>query len=152
MTLVGRSVFLVGENFHAASSLTDQLHLWKFQCHFANTMRAASELLSSQPVDLVLSNTYLPDGTGVGLLPALARLRVNAFLSLRVENSCLWLPAIDRGEVCLGAPALRPLEFRRTLEELARCLPAAPRVNYGSAQRAELPLLPALRRPQSLQR
>ena len=87
MTLFGRNVFLVGQNFHTASSLTDQLYLWKFQCHFANTMRAASELLSSQPVDLVLSNTYLPDGTGVGPLPALARLPVTAFLCLPVENS-----------------------------------------------------------------
>jgi len=122
-------VFLVGENFHAASALTNKPYLLKFQCHFANTMRAASEPLSSQPVDLVLSNTYLPDGTGVGLLPALARLPITAFLSFRVENSCLWLPAINGGKVCLGAPALRPLEFRRTLEELARCLPIVPRVN-----------------------
>ena len=129
MTVFGRNAFLVGENFHAASSLTDQLYLWKFQCHFANTMRAASELLRSQPVDLVLSHTYLPDGTGVGLLKALARLPVTAFLCLPVENGCLWLPAIDGGKVCLGAPALRPLEFRRKLEELAWCLPVAPRVN-----------------------
>jgi hypothetical protein len=129
MALFGRNMFLVGETFHAFSSLTDQLYLWKFQCHFANTMRAASELLNSQPVDLLLSHTYLPDGTGVGLLPALARLPVTAFLCLPVENSCLWLPAINGGKVCLGAAALRPLEFRRTLEELARCLPVAPRVN-----------------------
>jgi hypothetical protein len=129
MTLFGRNVFLVGENFHVASALTNKLYLLKFQCHFANTVRAASELLSSLPADLVLSNMYLPDGTGVGLLPALARLRVNAFLSFRVENSCLWLPDINGGKVCLGAPALRPLEFRRTLEELARCLPVEPRVN-----------------------
>jgi hypothetical protein len=127
--LFGNNVFLVGENFHATSALTNKLYLLKFRCHFANTMRAASKLLSSQPVDLVLSTTYLPHGTGAGLLPALARLRVNAFLSLPVENSCLWLPAINGGKVCLGAPALSPLEFRRTLEELARCLPVAPRVN-----------------------
>ena len=129
MSLFGRNVFLVGENFHAASALTNKLYLLKFQCHFADTMRAASELLSSQPVDLVLSNMYLPDGTGVGLLPALARLRVNAFLSLPVENSCLWLPALNGGKLCLGAPVLSPLEFRRALEELARCLPVTPCVN-----------------------
>jgi hypothetical protein len=128
MKIFGRNVFLVGQNFHTASALTDRLHMLKFRCHFAITKRAASELFGSQPVDLVLSNTYLPDGTGVGLLPALAHLPVTAFLCLPVENGCLWLPAIDGGKVCLGAPALRPLEFRRTLEELARCLPVAPRV------------------------
>jgi hypothetical protein len=65
MTVFGRNVFLVGQNFHTASALTDRLYLWKFQCHFANSMRATSELLSSQPVALLLSNTYLSDGTGV---------------------------------------------------------------------------------------
>jgi CheY-like chemotaxis protein len=129
MTLFGRSVLLVGQNFHTASVLTDRLHQWKFQCHFANTKRAASELLSSQPVDLVLSNTYLSDGTGFSLLMTLARLPVSAFLCFPVENSCLWLPAIDGGKTCLGLPALRPSEFGRTLEEMARYLPVAPRVN-----------------------
>jgi hypothetical protein len=127
MTLFGRNVFLVGQNCHTASALTDRLYLWKFQCHFANSMRAASELLSSQPVALLLSNTYLSDGTGVGLQPALACLPVTAFLCLPVENSSFWLPAIDGWKFCLGLPVLRLSEFGKTLEELARCLPVAPR-------------------------
>jgi hypothetical protein len=128
MTLFGRNVLLVGQNFRTASTLTDRLNRWKFRCHFANTMRAASELLISQPVDLVLSNTYLSDGTGFGLLTTLARLPfpVTAFLCLPVENSCLWLPAIDGGKTCLGLPTLRPSEFVRTLEGMARRLPAEP--------------------------
>jgi len=97
-------------------------------------MRAASELLSSQPVDLVLSNTYQSDGIGVGLLNALAPFPVTAFLCLPVDNSCLWLPAIDDGKVCLGQTALRPLEFRRTLEESAQCLPVAPPVSSKSSR------------------
>jgi len=129
MTLFGRNVLLVGQNFHTASTLTDRLYGWKFQCRFANTVRAASELLTSQLVDLVLSNTYLSDGTGFGLLTVLAHLPVTAFLSLPVENSCLWLPAIDGGKGCLGLPALRPSEFGLTLEEMVRCLPVAPHLN-----------------------
>jgi CheY-like chemotaxis protein len=128
MTLFGRKVLMVGQNLRTASTLRERLDQWEFRCHFANTIRGASELLSSQPVDLVLSNTYLPDGTGLGLLRTLTRLPVTAFLCLPLENSCLWLPAIDGGEACLGLPALRPLEFGRTLEEMARCLPAAPRI------------------------
>jgi hypothetical protein len=127
VTLFGGNVLLVGQTFHTASSLTDRLYLWKFQFYFANYMRAASELLSSQPVALLLSNTHLSDGTGVGLLPALARLPVTAFLCLPVENRSFWLPAIDGGKFCLGLPALRPSEFGRILEQLARCLPVAPR-------------------------
>ena len=122
MTLFRRKVLLVGQNFHRARTLTDKLQCWKFQNHFACNIRAASDLLSSHRVDLVLSHTCLSDGTGVGLLAALDHLPVTAFLCLPVENSCLWLPAIDGGKKCLGLPALRPLEFARTLEEMARGL------------------------------
>jgi hypothetical protein len=122
MTLSGRNVLLVGQHFHRARRLTDKLQGWKFQNHFAGNIRAASDLLSSRRIDLVLSHTYLPDGTGSGLLAALAHLPVTAFLCLPVENSCYWLPAIDGGTKCLGVPALRPLEFARTLEEMARGL------------------------------
>jgi CheY-like chemotaxis protein len=130
-------VLMVGQNLRAASTLRERLHRWEFRCHFANTMRGASELLSSQPVDLVLSNTYLPDGTGLSLLRTLSRLPVTAFLCLPVENSCFWLPAIDGGDACLGLPALRPLEFGRTLEQMARCLPATPRV-YKAVSKARV--------------
>jgi len=129
MTLSGRDVLLVGQNLHSALALTDRLHQWGFRCHFAGNMRAASDLLSSHPVDLVLSNTHLPDGTGFGLLMALAGLPVTAFLCLPVEDGCFWLPAIDGGKECLGLPALRPAEFARAIEEMARCLTAAPSVN-----------------------
>jgi hypothetical protein len=95
-------------------------------------MRAASDLLSSQPFDLVLSNTHLPDGTVFGLLVALAGLPVTAFLCLPVENGCFWLPAIDDGKECLGLPALRPSEFAKTLEEMTRSLGTVPRVNKSA--------------------
>jgi hypothetical protein len=92
-------------------------------------MRAASDLLRSRPVDLVLSNTHLSDGTGFGLVGTLTGLPVTAFLCLPVENGCFWLPAIDAGKECLGLPALRPREFASTLEKMARNLAAEPLVN-----------------------
>ena len=109
--------------------LIERLRLWGFRCHFAGNMRAASDLLSSYPVDLVLSNTHLSDETAFGLLVALAGLPVTAFLCLPVENCYFWLPAIYGGKECLGLPALWPSEFARALKEMARCLGAAPRVN-----------------------
>ena len=131
MTLSGWNVLLVGQGFQCARTLMDKLHRWKFQSHFASNMRAASDLLGSHRVDLVLSQTYLSDGTGVGLLAALAHLPVTAFLCLPVENSCLWLPAIDLGKKCLGLPALRPLELARTLEPMARCLSTSTQASYS---------------------
>ena len=124
MKLSGRNVLLVGRNFDSARALKARLHRWKFQCHFVSDMRAASDLLRSQPVDLMLTDTYLPDGTGFDLLVALAYFLVTAFLFVPVENSRHSVPAIDGGKKCLGLPSLRPSEFRRTLEETALCLPA----------------------------
>jgi CheY-like chemotaxis protein len=121
MTLAGRNVLLVGQNFQGARTLTEWLHRRKFRCHFAANVRAASELLSMCPVDLVLSNTLLPDGTGYHLLMNLASLPISAFLCFPVENSCLWLPAIDGGKKCLGLPVLRPSELAKALEEMAHC-------------------------------
>ena len=122
-------MLLVGQDFHSSQALTDRLRDWGFRCHFASTVRAANRLLSSVRIDVVLSNTHLPDGTGFGLVTVLAGLPVTAFLCLPVEDSCFWLPAIDRGKACLGLPALRPLEFASALEDMARCLAAAPCVN-----------------------
>ena len=118
MTISGRNVLLVGNNFQSARTLTDRLRRWKFLCHFVGNTRAASDLLGSHRIDLLLSNVYLPDGTGFGLLTASAHTAVTAFLCLPVENSCLWLPAVDGGKQCLGLPALRPFEFARELEQM----------------------------------
>src|ERR1700719_309877 len=122
MTISGRNVLLVGNNFQSARTLTDRLRRWKFLCHFVGNTRAASDLLGSHRVDLLLSNVHLPDGTGFGLLKASAHIAVTAFLCLPVENSCLWLPAVDGGKQCLGLPALRPSEFAGRLEEMHRRL------------------------------
>jgi response regulator RpfG family c-di-GMP phosphodiesterase len=122
MTLSGWSVILAGQNIRFSQSLTDRLHQWKFRCHLANNMRAASDLLTSHPVDLVLSDTSPSDGSGFGLFAALTGLPVTAFLCLPVENSCFWLPAIDGGKTCLGLAALRPAEIASALKEMAQCL------------------------------
>jgi response regulator RpfG family c-di-GMP phosphodiesterase len=120
MTTAGMDVLLVGRDFHTAQTLPTRLRQWGFRCHFADTLRAASHLLNSHPVDLVLTETRLPDGSGFRLVGALSGLPVSAFLCLPVEDSCFWLPAIDCGRNCWGSPALQPAEFTRTLEELAQ--------------------------------
>jgi len=130
MTLSGRDVLLVGHSLRGAQALTDRLNRRGFRCHHASDMRAAFDLMIARPINLVLSNTHLPDGTGFDLLMALAGLPVSAFLCLPVENSCFWLPAIDAGKECLGMPALRPSEFASTLEKMARHLGRVPQANW----------------------
>jgi hypothetical protein len=121
MTISGTDVLLVGKGFSDSDALTEQMREWGFRCHFASSVRTAHKVIQTVRVDLVLSNTRLPDGTGFGLVTQLSGLPVTAFLCLLTEESCFWLPAIDGGKMCLGLPALWPAEFVKTLEELARC-------------------------------
>jgi hypothetical protein len=79
---------------------------------------------------------------------ALAGLPVAAFLCLSVENGWFWLPAIDGGHECFGLPALRPSEFANALEEMARSLGTAQRVNQ-TIPKAELACLRARRGPRA---
>jgi response regulator RpfG family c-di-GMP phosphodiesterase len=133
MTLLGMDVLLVGQSFQTAAALSSQLRRWGFRCRFAGNILAACRLLRSVPVDVVLSDMHLSDGSGFRLLALLTGLPVSAFLCLPVENSCFWLPAIDAGRECLGSPALRPSEFANALEEMSRCLEAAPAPNTDAA-------------------
>jgi hypothetical protein len=127
MTLSGRDVLLVGQSFQSPNRLTHRLRRWGYRCHFAGNMRTARQLLRSVRVDVVLSDMRLSDGTGMALLGILAGLAVTAFLCFPLETSCFWLPAIDAGKKCLGLPALRPAEFAKALEEMARRLGTATR-------------------------
>jgi CheY-like chemotaxis protein len=125
MRYSGMNVLLVGENFYAtAQSLKDPLHGWGFRCHLARTARATFEFLKSRGSDLVLCQMHLPDGSGFSLLSTLAGLPVTAFLCVPVEDSCLWLRAIDAGRNCWGEEMLRPADFARALEEFAQRRPA----------------------------
>lgn len=119
MSRSGLDVLLVGRSFQSAHAFTERLRSWGFRCHFAGNIRTARRLLSSAPVDVVLSDTHLPDGTGFGLLGVLAGLPVTVFLCMAVANTRFWLPAIDAGKECLGLPALRPPEFENAIEQMA---------------------------------
>ena len=123
---------LVGRSFGSAHVLTGRLRAWGFRCHLASNVRAARELFESVRVDMVLTDTRLSDGTGFGLAVSLSRLSVTVFVCVPIQDSCLWLPAIDRGIVCLGLPALRPSEFAKSLEEMAGDLPPERQVNQAA--------------------
>lgn len=90
MTLSGKDVLLVGQSFQTPHHLADQLERWGFRRHFAASIRAACQLLSSVRVDVVFSDMHLPDGTGFGVLAVLARRCLPSFACLlkRVVFGC----------------------------------------------------------------
>jgi CheY-like chemotaxis protein len=139
MRYSGMNVLLVGEDFHvAAQSLSDPLHRWGFRCHLAGTMRATLEFLKCRGSDLVLSQMHLPDGTGFNLLSTLTGLPITAFLCLPVEDSCLWLRAIDAGRNCWGEENVAARRFRASARgpgPAATCRNAGPGIARARPRR-----------------
>jgi len=73
---------------------------------FRDVLLGGSHLISRKQFDLVLSQYQLPDRTAFPLLDCFGRIACHSFLSTAVENGCLWLPMLERGERCVGAPLL----------------------------------------------
>jgi hypothetical protein len=110
------SVLLVGE----APGNSLELLLWLYKrgcrCHFAASFRDACTLISSTELDLVLTQYHLPDRTSFSLSDWLVGSRASLFLATEVESGILWLPILERGKRCVGAPMLRPSGFAEALE------------------------------------
>ena len=49
---------------------------------------------------------------------ALGRISRNLVCSYPVDDSCLWIRVLDKGNVSRDAPALRPSDFGRLLREV----------------------------------
>jgi hypothetical protein len=88
------------------------------ECHFAESDREVSALLSHTKLDIVLS-LYTHQRLSQ-MLALLAGLRVSMFYMLPVEEGCWWLPVLRNGEKCLGTPAIRATEFTYVLIEIIK--------------------------------
>jgi hypothetical protein len=126
MTTQGMEVLLVGPEYNGKQVLPCWLGKLGFQCHIANSIRAAIEVLDKTQVDLVLCMIRLPDGSGFSLVMPLEGLPITAFLCLSVEEGCVWVAAIDHGRYCLGKAAYFSNEFTGVLEQFAQSLPMPP--------------------------
>jgi hypothetical protein len=74
-------------------------------------------VISWTQFDLVLSQYQLPDRTAFPLLEWLAGSSATLLFSVRVENGFLWLKMLDRGQRCVGAPALRSNALAAALDQ-----------------------------------
>lgn len=104
-------VLLVGETAQSSFQLTQWLEKRGCRCHFASSCREACRLISDIRFDFVLSHFELPDRTAYPLLKKLIRSTTTLFYSTRIEDGCLWLPALEKGRRWPGAKILRPKEF-----------------------------------------
>jgi len=108
-------VLLVGETSRSSTQMMNWLYKRGCQCHFAMSCQEACSLISHTQFDLVLSQYQLPDRTAFPMLDWLAGSPATLFLSTPVENGCLWLPMLERGKRCVGAPLLRSNDLPEAL-------------------------------------
>jgi hypothetical protein len=88
------------------------------ECHFAESHREVSALLSHTKLDIVLS-LYTHERLSQ-MMALLAGLRVSMFYMLPIEEGCWWLPVLRNGENCLGTPAIHTTEFTYVLIEIIK--------------------------------
>src|SRR5712692_6737979 len=110
-------VLLVGKKMSGGSRLAERLQGLRCKYHITASYQEARKLLETRRFDVVLSETDLSNGNAYGLISAVTGSPTSLFFCLAVEDCYWWLPAVRQGRECLGAPALRPAEFAKILQE-----------------------------------
>ena len=118
MDIMEPIVLLVGNNMSRAFRLVEWLQSLGCEYHIAASYQEARTLLETHRFDVVLSETDLSDGNAYRLIASVRESPASLFFCLAVQDSYWWLPAVTQGRECLGAPALRPAEFARVLQEI----------------------------------
>lgn len=110
-------VLVVGECARTPSHLAKRVEDRGCACEFADSYCEARMLLECRSFDLMLCPVKLGESSMLPLMKMLRGPRSTAFYYQVVEDSCWWLPAISRGQVCFGQNALRPSEFIPILDK-----------------------------------
>ena len=109
-------VLLVGERPTGYSFLSQRLEKRGCECRIAISNSDGVRLLRERPFDLILC---CDSREGIGpLVASTIGSSASLFRSHRVENGCLWVPAVLHGQECPGALALQPGEFTKILDQL----------------------------------
>jgi hypothetical protein len=111
-------ILLVGEGLNQHSQLGQSLACWGAESHYASSCGQACAVLKEQSFDLVISRLKLRDGSASRMIPLLEGSPATLFCSQPVAIGCWWLPVIERGKLCWGAPALRAKEFGKLLHRM----------------------------------
>ena len=111
-------ILLVGEGLNQHSQVAQCLACWGAERQYASSVRQACALLKEQAFDLVISQLKLTDGPASQMIPLLEGSPVTLFCSQPVAIGCWWLPVMEGGKLCWGAPGLRAKEFGELLHRM----------------------------------
>lgn len=109
------TVLLIGRSEMDFSSVRHHLEDQGCDCRFVSSYQEGAELVAQLHFDLILSSVHPGIRT---LVPSLLGSPVSMFCAHAIEDSCLWLPVMLKGDECLGKPPLRPKEFAEKLGQI----------------------------------
>ena len=138
-------VLLVGDSPEVLSSCRRRLEASGCHCEFAECEREVWKVLAQRQFDIVLSVHRGRSASTESLGALLSGSRTTLFYALPVEKGCWWVPILNIGEECFGAPALRPTEFANALDEVLEQIKAS-FASRATPTRTAPPALPARRR------
>ena len=116
MSQASVAVLLLGKNAKTSSNLVLRLERQGCECWFAKSAEEGVELFKRHNFQLVLSTSPVQQAMRIASL--LEQSNCSVFCALPVEQGCWWLPLMNSGEKCLGAPALRAGEFVTALDQM----------------------------------
>jgi hypothetical protein len=108
-------VLLLGRCARGSSHLL--WHLGRRGCHcwFAASAVEAVALFHQYKFHVILSTSPMHQATQ--MMSLLGGSNCSVFYAYPVEQGCWWLPLMNRGQKCFGAPALRSSEFADVLDQ-----------------------------------
>lgn len=110
-------VLLLGKNLEGNGAFELRLRARECKCKAAVSSEDTWHMLDCEPFDVILgefeaNKGALPEQIGVAIAS-----RASLYYCLAVAHTFWWLPAVLKGNPCLGAAALRPAEFSGVLDE-----------------------------------
>jgi CheY-like chemotaxis protein len=149
-------ILVVGNSAASTESTLKALARSGWDSHSVETVREAGAALRTIRFQLTLADEKLPDGTGYELATLIAQQSGNLFISIPLSETCLWLPAVEKGIRSLGQRALNPLTLATEAEMILQgcdvaivCPESEPSgggIALGQADRAEAMALGAVAR------
>jgi len=106
-------ILVVGNSTASTESTLKALARSGWESHSVKTVREAGAVLRTIRFDLTLATEKLADGTGYELAALIAQQSGNLFISVPLSETCLWLPAVEKGTRSLGQRALNPLTLAK---------------------------------------
>jgi hypothetical protein len=111
-------VLLVSESPSSFHQLQRSLERRHCRCLRAQSYEEAHQLLGEVTPEIVLSAIPPQPGAISSLTRRLDGTKASFYYAYPVENGCWWMPALHRGEQCLGAPAMRPAKFAGLIDQV----------------------------------